>query len=103
MAAADAVVRVAFQPRMQEPGRKLRDAKTSLQEWAQGRHLATPRYRLASRSGPDHAPFFEVAVEVDGFSAAKGSGASKRAAEQSAAQAFLDREGIDGDPKGVEA
>jgi ribonuclease-3 len=99
--AAELVVRVAFEPRMQAPGRKLRDAKTSLQEWAQGRRLTTPRYRLASRSGPDHAPFFEVAVEVAGFAAAKGSGASKRSAEQSAAQAFLEREGIDGDPKGV--
>jgi ribonuclease-3 len=101
--AAESVVRIAFEPRMQAPGRKLRDAKTSLQEWAQGRRLATPRYRLVSRSGPDHAPFFEVSVEVSGFSVAKGAGASKRAAEQSAAQAFLEREGIDGDPKGVDA
>jgi ribonuclease-3 len=98
--AADSVVRAAFGPRMQTPGRKLRDPKTSLQEWAQGRKLPTPRYRLAARSGPDHAPFFEVTVEVEGFAVSKGSGASKRAAEQSAAQAFLEREGIDGDPKG---
>ncbi|MBI3276074.1 MAG: ribonuclease III [Methylocystis sp.] len=93
--AAVAVVRAAFAARMQAPGRKLRDAKTSLQEWAQARRLATPRYRVASRSGPDHAPFFEVAVEVDGFALARGSWASKRAAEQAAAQAFLDREGIE--------
>ena len=59
------------------------------------RRLATPRYRLDARSGPDHAPFFEVAVEVEGFVAAEGAGASKRVAEQSAAQAFLDREGIE--------
>jgi ribonuclease-3 len=100
MAAAEKVVRVAFEPRMQAPSRKLRDPKTSLQEWAQGRRLPTPRYRLSLRSGPDHAPFFEVTVEVDGFVVAKGSGASKRVAEQSAAQAFLEREGIDGEPKG---
>lgn len=93
--AAEVVVRAAFADRMRSPGRKLRDAKTALQEWAQARRLPTPRYRLASRSGPDHAPFFEVAVDIDGFSSAQGAGASKRAAEQSAAQAFLDREGIE--------
>jgi ribonuclease-3 len=98
--AAEAVVRAAMEPRMQAPGRRLRDAKTSLQEWAQSRRLATPRYHLASRSGPDHAPYFEVAVEVDGFSAAKGAGGSKRGAEQSAAQAFLEREGIETNRKG---
>lgn len=103
LSAADVVIRAAFAKRMHTPGRRLRDAKTSLQEWAQARRLPTPRYRLAARSGPDHAPFFEVAVEVDGFSAAVGAGASKRTAEQSAAQAFLDREGIDIEPgqKGV--
>lgn len=93
--AAEAVVRDAFGVRMQTQGRRLRDAKTSLQEWAQGRRLPTPCYRTKSRSGPDHAPFFEVEVEVEGFVAAQGGGASKRVAEQSAAQAFLDREGIE--------
>lgn len=93
--AAEAVVRDAFGARMQTQGRRLRDAKTSLQEWAQGRRLPTPAYRMKSRSGPDHAPFFEVEVEVEGFVAAQGGGASKRVAEQSAAQAFLDREGIE--------
>jgi ribonuclease-3 len=94
-AAAEAVVRAAFGARMQTQGRRLRDAKTSLQEWAQGRRLPTPSYKTKSRSGPDHAPFFEVEVEVEGFVAAEGGGASKRIAEQAAAQAFLDREGIE--------
>jgi ribonuclease-3 len=98
--AAEAVVRAAIEPRMQAPGRRLRDAKTSLQEWAQARRLATPHYRLAARSGPDHAPYFEVAVEVDGFAVARGAGNSKRGAEQSAAQAFLEREGIENGQKG---
>ena len=93
--AAERVVHTAFSARMQLPGRHLRDAKTALQEWAQALKGAAPRYRLAARSGPDHAPFFEVAVEVPGFDPAQGAGASKRAAEQAAAQAFLEREGID--------
>jgi ribonuclease-3 len=99
LAAAQRIVRAAFEPLMTTPGRNLRDAKTALQEWAQGRRLATPNYRLSGRSGPDHAPFFEVAVEVEGFALAKGTGASKRAAEQAAAQAFLAREGIDEDER----
>lgn len=96
-AAAEIVVRAAFSERMRMPGRKLRDAKTSLQEWAQARRLPTPDYRLKARSGPDHAPSFEVEVLVEGFAAASGAGASKRVAEQIAAQAFLDREGIETD------
>ncbi|MGA8172104.1 MAG: ribonuclease III [Methylocystis sp.] len=92
--AAERLVRSAFGHRMTTPGRALQDAKTSLQEWAQGRRLQAPNYRLSGRSGPDHAPFFEVTVEVEGFPAALGTGASKRAAEQAAAEAFLTREGI---------
>jgi ribonuclease-3 len=92
--AAERLVRAAFGNRMASPGRDLQDAKTTLQEWAQGRRLPAPTYRLSSREGPDHAPFFDVAVEVEGFPAVQGTGASKRAAEQAAAQAFIAREGI---------
>jgi ribonuclease-3 len=92
--AADLVVRRGFEPHMLSPSRNLRDAKTALQEWAQGRRLPPPLYRLAARSGPDHAPFFEVAVEVEGFVFAQGAGPSKRAAEQAAAEAFMARERI---------
>jgi ribonuclease-3 len=93
--AAERLVRAAFSQRMITPGRNLQDAKTTLQEWAQGRRLPAPSYGLAGRSGPDHAPFFDVTVDVEGFPAAQGTGASKRVAEQAAAQAFLTREGID--------
>lgn len=93
--AAERLVRAAFRDRMVTPGRNLQDAKTMLQEWAQGRRLPAPSYRLSGRSGPDHAPAFVVTVDVEGFPGARGAGASKRAAEQDAAQAFLTREGID--------
>jgi ribonuclease-3 len=98
--AAEGVVRKGFGARMTAGGHDLRDAKTALQEWAQARGLATPRYQLVARSGPDHAPSFDVAVEVAGFDAAKGSGASKRVAEQAAAAAFLARETV-GQGKGA--
>jgi ribonuclease III len=93
--AAAQLVRSAFGGHMTAPGRRLQDAKTTLQEWAQGRRLAAPSYKTASRSGPDHAPQFSVLVEVDGFAPAEGTGTSKRIAEQAAAEAFLAREGID--------
>lgn len=93
--AAEAVVRSAFSAHMAAAGHDLRDAKTALQEWAQGRRLAPPRYRTVGRSGPDHAPSFTVAVEIDGFALAEGDGASKRAAEQAAATAFMTREGVE--------
>jgi ribonuclease III len=95
-AAAETIVRAAFGPKMREAGRVLRDAKTALQEWAQARRLAPPRYRLVTRSGPDHAPSFELSVEIEGFEAALGSGTSKRIAEQAAAAAFMAREGVEG-------
>ena len=72
----------------------LRDAKTELQEWAHREGFATPRYREKSRSGPDHAPTFEIEVIVDGTIGASASGSSKREAEHSAAETVLRRENI---------
>ncbi|MCX7900116.1 MAG: ribonuclease III [Methylocystis sp.] len=93
-AAAESVVRAGFLARMTGAGHNLRDPKTTLQEWAQARRLPPPRYVQIGRTGPDHAPSFEVAVEVEGFLAIAGSGASKRVAEQAAAMAFMSREGV---------
>lgn len=92
--AATRLVRRDFQGRMQVPERPLRDPKTALQEWAQARKLAAPLYREITRSGPDHAPRFTVAVDVETYVEARAQGASKRLAEQAAAAAFMMREGI---------
>ena len=83
--------------RMRTPVRPLRDPKTTLQEWAQGRGLPTPTYREVGRSGPHHSPEFRIAVELPKLAPAEGSGRSKRAAEQAAAQALLQREGVTAD------
>lgn len=71
-----------------------RDPKSQLQEWALGRALPVPAYAVSSREGPDHAPLFTVEVTVEGHPPVTGEGASKREAEQAAAEAFLDRMGI---------
>ena len=92
--AARELVRRSFGERMKAPRRSLRDAKTSLQEWAQGRGLPPPVYREVGRSGPAHAPQFIIGVVVEGFEILSATGASKRVAEQSVARAFLEREGV---------
>jgi ribonuclease-3 len=69
---------------------KDKDAKTLLQEWAQGRGMAAPHYREIGRDGPPHEPEFTIMVQA-GTHEATGRGASKRIAEQAAARALLDR------------
>ena len=72
----------------------LPDAKSILQEWAQGRRLSLPRYVEIAREGPDHKPRFTAEVQIDGVAPERGHGANKRAAEQAAALAMLLREGV---------
>ena len=88
------VVERAWSSRVAAVARPPRDAKTTLQEWAQARGLKAPTYRIAARTGPDHKPRFIIAVDVEAHVPAEGEGASKRFAEQAAASAFLAREGV---------
>lgn len=69
-----------------------RDAKTALQEWAQAQGMSPPRYIQTARSGPDHAPEFEITVRLDdGREAVAHGKGTKRSIEQGAAQALLDQ------------
>ncbi|MDP3409276.1 ribonuclease III [Bosea sp. (in: a-proteobacteria)] len=92
--AARGLVERGFGERLLKPVRPLRDAKTALQEWAQGQGYPTPTYTERDRSGPDHAPVFRVAARITGLVDAEALGPSKRLAEQAAAEAFLRREGL---------
>lgn len=79
-------------PMFADPGSDTRDAKTRLQEWAQGRggrDAGAPVYTLKEQAGPDHAPRFVVEAQVKGFAPATGEGGSKRQAEQDAAAKLL--------------
>jgi ribonuclease III len=78
-------VRRAWDRAMNEQGAPPKDAKTKLQEWAQKRGLELPAYTVSARSGPPHAPVFEVTVSV-GTWRGIGTAGSKRAAEQLAAE-----------------
>ncbi len=89
--AAEAFVRRRWQPLLQEDVRPPQDAKTALQEWAQGAGLPLPDYELVASEGPPHSPLFRVAVHVAGLPPARGTGRSKQAAQQAAAAAMLER------------
>ncbi|HEY0570490.1 MAG TPA: ribonuclease III, partial [Enterovirga sp.] len=91
---ARALVERALAEQVTAPRTPPRDPKTALQEWAQGLGRPTPVYVIVERSGPDHAPHFHVAARVNGTEQAIGTGGSKRAAEQDAAQRILLREGV---------
>ena len=73
-----------------------RDAKTSLQEWAQARGMPPPVYEEAGRSGPEHAPQFTVRVTLASGETAEASAGSKRVAEQAAARLLLGQMGAGG-------
>jgi len=68
-----------------------RDAKTRLQEWVQARQIKTPKYVVVDRTGPAHAPFFKIEVQVNDMAPEQGAGRSKREAEQDAAAKLLTR------------
>ena len=67
-----------------------KDAKTRLQELLQARRLPVPVYRVCQTSGPQHAQSFAVTCEIPALAlCSSGDGASRRAAEQQAAQSMI--------------
>ncbi|MBU1326175.1 MAG: ribonuclease III [Alphaproteobacteria bacterium] len=75
-----------------QPG--LSNPKSALQEWSLGGGRGLPTYRIAGRTGSDHAPTFTVEVTVPGLQPLTGRGRSRQEAEKAAAVALLSREGV---------
>lgn len=72
------------------------DFKTRLQETAQARLRATPKYHVVQELGPDHDKRFVVAVTIGEDEWARAIGKSKKEAEQmAAAEAHFRLEGSD--------
>ncbi|MAG44979.1 ribonuclease III [bacterium] len=67
------------------------DAKSKFQEKAQEKTSTTPDYKVLHETGPDHDKHFTIGVYLGKKLIAKGSGASKQSAQQSAAQNGLDK------------
>lgn len=65
------------------------DPKSHLQEVAQSQDGATPVYKVLAEEGPDHEKLFTIGVFVDGKLKGRGSGPSKQAGQQKAAEAAL--------------
>ena len=65
--------------------------KSALQEWAAAHDRKPPTYQVTNRSGPHHAPHFEVEVSIKGVGEARAPGSSKQEAETAAAKTLLER------------
>ena len=67
------------------------DYKTALQELVQQKKNQVLSYTLVGQSGPDHDKQFDVEVSLNGNVVGKGSGRSKKRAEQMAAKAAVEK------------
>ena len=87
--AAQRFILRCWQKRITQEASAPLDAKTRIQEWAQGRGEAPPKYTLKDRSGPDHAPVFRVEATLTNGIKGTGKARSKKLAEQAAAAELL--------------
>lgn len=87
---ARAMIALLWQDSFNEQAAPPEDAKSSLQEWAQGRSLPLPEYRLIEKAGTEHAPVFTIEVLVKTMGAAAATAPNKRDAEKSAALKMLE-------------
>lgn len=90
--AARAVSAHLFAPELETlpDAETLKDPKTRLQEWLQGRSRPLPRYEVLSESGPAHRRMFSIRASLDDEArATEATASSRRTAEQQAAAALL--------------
>ncbi len=82
-----------FWPKAEDVHRPLQDSKSALQELLQKDGSEAPTYAIVEQYGPDHARTFVAVVTRYGKVLAKGTGRSKKQAEQAAALAALEAMG----------
>jgi len=70
------------------------DYRSQLQNYCQSHQWPLPDFEVTSESGPDHRKLFDVTVKIRGAIAGSGRGGTKKEAEQSAARAALQGEGL---------
>ena len=71
------------------PAGTAKDPKSALQELLQARGLQRPRYRILESDGTAHQPSFLVECDAGIVGPTQGAGASRRQAEQRAAELAL--------------
>ena len=91
LSAARKFVEKGWAPQFNSGPAEMKDPKTLLQEWAQGQGHPLPDYVVIGRSGPDHAPEYQVEVRIAQNGTAAASGPSKRDAERLAAARMLEQ------------
>lgn len=69
----------------------LRNWKAILQDHCQKKYQQTPTYHVIEESGPDHSKIFQISVLINQHELGRGSGQSKKEAQQSAAENALAR------------
>ena len=94
-AAREVIARVYEQRYVDLPDvEDLRDPKTRLQEWLQGRGMALPNYQLVDESGEDHKKRFTIRCSVVEKSlVSEGESTTRRKAEQKAARKMIEQLG----------
>ena len=90
------VIEKAWAPMLKGLGKRPKDPKSVLQEWAQGSGLETPTYEIVGRVGPDHAPEFAARVHVGEFDPVEGRGSTKQEAQREAARRMLVLQNVEG-------
>lgn len=78
-------------PKPEEVHRPIQDSKGALQEHLQKDGGDAPTYQILAQDGPPHDRTFEAAVYRYGVELARGSGKTKKQAEQAAALAALEK------------
>jgi ribonuclease-3 len=89
--AAERFIRTAWEPHVDGRQAAPKHPKSALQEWAAAHERKPPVYTLTGRSGPHHAPRFQVEVEIKGVGQAAAEGLSKQEAETEAAARLLEQ------------
>lgn len=75
-----------FDEAMEKP---LRNWKADLQDYSQKKFQKPPEYVVVEETGPPHQRTFVVAAEIEEVEVGRGSGSSKKEAEQEAAEDAL--------------
>ena len=73
---------------------ELRNFKSILQEYSQGKYQKPPNYQVVNEEGPDHKKTFTVTVAIRDQVLGTGSGRSKKQAEQDAARIACGKLGL---------
>lgn len=72
----------------------IRNWKALLQDYTQKNYQQAPFYKVLSEEGPDHSKVFQIAVFVNDIEVGRGTGPSKKEAQQAAAASALEHYGV---------